>query len=65
MVNQTDMDGFAALIHQVRHCTLCAGQLPLEPRPVFQLHESARILIASQAPGRRVHETDKKRHPAS
>lgn len=57
VVNQTDMDSFAALIHQVRHCTLCAGQLPLGPRPVFQLHESARILIASQAPGRRVHET--------
>lgn len=46
-----------SLISQVRRCTLCAEHLPLGPRPVFQLHETARILIASQAPGRRVHET--------
>ncbi|SFU42152.1 Uracil-DNA glycosylase [Nitrosomonas eutropha] len=51
------MDDFISLIHQVRRCTLCAEHLPLGPKPVFQLHESARILIASQAPGRRVHET--------
>lgn len=51
------MSDFAALIQQVHQCALCAGHLPLGPRPVFQLHESARILIASQAPGRRVHET--------
>lgn len=37
--------------------SLCTEPLPLRPKPVFQLHASARILIASQAPGRRVHET--------
>lgn len=47
----------AALLAEVRACTLCAPQLPLGPRPVVQLHPRARILIAAQAPGRKVHET--------
>jgi uracil-DNA glycosylase len=34
---------------------LCAAHLPLGPRPVLQAHASARILIAGQAPGRKVH----------
>ena len=36
-------------------CTLCAAHLPLGPRPVLQMHASARILVAAQAPGRKVH----------
>lgn len=51
------MPAFQKLVSQVRACTLCAKHLPLGPRPVFQLHPDARILIASQAPGRKVHET--------
>lgn len=43
------------LLQQVRSCTICAEHLPLGPRPVLQFHPSARILIASQAPGRKVH----------
>jgi len=31
--------------------------LPLGPRPVFQVSETARLLIIGQAPGTRVHET--------
>ena len=46
-----------ALLSDVRACTLCAAALPLGPRPIVQLHPSARILIAGQAPGRKVHET--------
>jgi uracil-DNA glycosylase len=45
----------AALLADVRACTLCAEHLPLGPRPVLQVHTSARILIAGQAPGRKVH----------
>lgn len=45
----------AALLAEVRACRVCAPQLPLGPRPVLQLQPQARILIASQAPGRRVH----------
>lgn len=47
----------ASLLAEVRACTLCADHLPLGPRPVFQLDPAARILIAAQAPGRKVHET--------
>lgn len=43
------------LLRQVRTCTLCASHLPLGPRPVLQLASSARLLIAGQAPGRKVH----------
>jgi uracil-DNA glycosylase len=45
---------------QVRACRICVQQpqgppLPHEPRPVFQFSPSARLLIASQAPGTKVH----------
>jgi uracil-DNA glycosylase len=45
------------LLGEVRSCTLCAAHLPLGPRPVVQLHPSARLLIVGQAPGRKVHES--------
>lgn len=48
---------FDQLVRRVRACTLCADDLPLGPRPVIQMAESARILVVGQAPGRRVHET--------
>ncbi|PKO36567.1 MAG: IclR family transcriptional regulator [Betaproteobacteria bacterium HGW-Betaproteobacteria-6] len=51
------MSSFAALLTEVRACALCTEHLPLGPRPIVQLHPSARILIAGQAPGRKVHET--------
>jgi uracil-DNA glycosylase len=43
------------LSEQVRACNACRDVLPLGPRPVFQLSASATILIASQAPGTKVH----------
>lgn len=43
------------LLHEVRRCTLCAAQLSHPPRPVLQAGSRARILIAAQAPGRKVH----------
>lgn len=45
------------LVSRARACTLCAGHLPLGPRPVFQVSPRARVLVAAQAPGTRVHET--------
>ena len=44
-----------ALAQQARACTLCAPHLPHAPRPVLQVGRRARILIAGQAPGRKVH----------
>jgi len=43
------------LLADVRACTLCATHLPLGPRPVLQAHPDARILIAGQAHGSKVH----------
>lgn len=51
------MGALPALLRDVRACTLCAAHLPLGPRPVLQVDRRARILIASQAPGRKVHES--------
>ena len=48
---------FSQLIDSVRQCRICAESLPLGPRPVLQAHPQAKILIAGQAPGRRVHES--------
>lgn len=47
----------AALLKQIRACQACAAELPLGPRPVLQFAPEARLLVASQAPGRKVHET--------
>src|ERR1041385_4490386 len=49
------MPSLRTLLPQVRACRICAAHLPLGPRPVLQVHRDARILIAGQAPGRRVH----------
>ena len=46
-----------SLLAEVRRCTICSAHLPLGPRPVLQLHPNARILVAAQAPGRKVHES--------
>jgi uracil-DNA glycosylase len=43
------------LADRVRACTLCASELPLGPRPVIRVGKNARILVAGQAPGTRVH----------
>jgi uracil-DNA glycosylase len=48
---------FADLLEAVKKCRLCADFLPMGPRPVVQLDPQATILIAGQAPGRRVHES--------
>ena len=45
------------LLANVRACRICEKHLPLGPRPVLQLHPDAKILIAGQAPGRKVHES--------
>lgn len=51
-----------ALLSGISGCTLCAERFAATntahaPRPVFQYAPGARILIAGQAPGARVHES--------
>jgi uracil-DNA glycosylase len=51
------LKSFSSLITEVRECRICEEFLPLGPRPVIQLNPQAKILIAGQAPGRKVHES--------
>jgi uracil-DNA glycosylase len=51
-----DVD-FPQLIRSVKQCRICEEFLPLGPRPIVQVDPEATILIAGQAPGRRVHES--------
>ena len=53
----SDDPTFTDLLESVKRCRLCDEFLPLGPRPVVQLDPRATILIAGQAPGRRVHES--------
>jgi len=43
------------LLKEVRHCNLCEPHLAEGVRPVLQVDARARILVAGQAPGRKVH----------
>ena len=45
------------LLAEIRACAICAGALPLGPRPVLRASAEARLMIVGQAPGTRVHET--------
>jgi len=51
---ETDFDH---LMSDIRKCTVCEPHLARGPRPVLRGRPSARLLIISQAPGTRVHDT--------
>lgn len=51
------MTSFTSLLAEVHACTICAAHLPHGVRPVLQIHPQARVLIAGQAPGSKVHES--------
>jgi uracil-DNA glycosylase len=50
-------DALAALLADIRNCRACSDVLPLGPRPVVRASATARLLICSQAPGTKVHES--------
>jgi uracil-DNA glycosylase len=54
-----DLEAYAARIRSCRLCRDAPGPAPLphEPRPVLRVSTTARLLVASQAPGVRVHAT--------
>jgi uracil-DNA glycosylase len=51
----TNPPELAGLLREVAGCRACADRLPLGPRPILQIGAGARLLIASQAPGRIAH----------
>ena len=52
----SDPDALDRLVAEVRACRHCEAHLPLGPRPILHVSATARLLIASQAPGTKVHE---------
>lgn len=64
IVDKSDADGLDPLREAISRCRICrdnprkgANPLPHKPRPVAVISSRAKILIASQAPGLRVHES--------
>jgi uracil-DNA glycosylase len=53
----TKRNAFQALLADIRACRLCEAKLQDGARPVLQASASSRLLIVSQAPGRKVHAT--------
>jgi uracil-DNA glycosylase len=58
--NDADREGLAPLADAVGACRICRDtpngpRLAHDPRPIFRVSASARLLIASQAPGTRAH----------
>jgi uracil-DNA glycosylase len=60
-VMRASASSFDALFASLHACRICrdapryGAALPHEPRPVFQVSRTARLCIAGQAPGARVH----------
>jgi uracil-DNA glycosylase len=50
-------DDLDRLLAAIRGCTLCAAHLPLGPHPIVRASATARLLIVSQAPSTRVHQS--------
>jgi uracil-DNA glycosylase family 4 len=48
---------FVQLLNDVRQCKLCEEFLPLGVNPVLQISPSAKVIIAGQAPGVKVHQS--------
>ncbi len=46
-----------SLLRDIKKCTICKGLIPDPIKPVLQANPKARILIAGQAPGKKVHES--------
>lgn len=62
MTDKFSTSELSALIDRIRACRICRDAprktpLPHEPRPVLRASSTARLLVASQAPGVRVHAT--------
>jgi len=51
------MKPLKALLSEVASCRICEASLPLGANPILQCSASAKVLIAGQAPGSKVHAT--------
>lgn len=44
-----------ALLQQIRSCQVCKAHLPLGPKPIVSGNVNSKIILLSQAPGRKAH----------
>ena len=56
-VSRRESQQLERLLAEIRACRICEEHLPLGPRPVVVASASARVLVAGQAPGTKVHES--------
>lgn len=47
------------LLRDIRNCTVCRAHLPLEPRPIVSASVSSKIVLVSQAPGKKAHDQNR------
>ncbi|QCX02021.1 uracil-DNA glycosylase family protein [Aggregatimonas sangjinii] len=47
------------LLKEIRACKVCKAHLPLTPRPIISATLKSKIILVSQAPGRKAHEHNK------
>lgn len=47
------------LLSTIRACEVCKEHLPLGPLPMVEASQQSKIILVGQAPGRKVHETQK------
>jgi len=47
------------LLSEIRACQVCAAHLPLEPRPIITGNQNSKIILVSQAPGKKAHDHNK------
>jgi len=47
------------LLKEIRNCKVCKAHLPLEPRPIISATKQSKIILVSQAPGRKAHNHNK------
>lgn len=55
LVSNKQISAFEVLVADIKLCTICKYKLPLGAWSAFQIYPDAKILIAGQAPGRKVH----------
>ncbi len=47
------------LLKEIRACTVCRDHLPLTPRPIIAGTKHSKIILVSQAPGRKAHDNNR------
>jgi uracil-DNA glycosylase len=57
MIEASETEPLDSLLADIAACRTCSAVLPLGPRPVLQISPTARMLVASQAPGTKVHQS--------